>query len=149
MPNLTGFRCLSLGDAPDLRIIQRPVLDFAHDVGPPPAGIDFVEERARRIVEPGRSSFLGLKVVAFEAGPPLERIVVPCPARQILIDMQIAMSEDVEPSPFLVADNHGHGVLELLAEANVEHASIERPAPHADIEPARAGERSSGRAWQN
>ncbi len=32
----------------------------------------------------------------------------------------------------------GQGVLELLAEAHVHHAGVQRPAPHAHVEPARA-----------
>src|SRR5260370_18199338 len=59
------------------------------------------------------------------------------------------MVEDVEPGAFLVADDYGHRILELFAEANVEHASVERAAPHAHIEPARARKRSRHGAGEN
>src|SRR4029434_126154 len=80
---------------------------------------------------------LGLQLIALEAGPALQRIMVPAPAGEILVAVKIAVRENVEPGPFLVADDHGERVLELLAEPDVEHARVERPAPHAGVEPAR------------
>ena len=125
------------------------MLDFACDVGPAPAGVNLIQQRAGRIVQPWRGGLFGLQVVALEAGPALQRIVVPGAARQVFVHVQVAVREDVEAGAFLVADDHGHGVLEFFAEADVEHAGVERPAPHADVEPARAGEGSGGGTGEN
>ena len=140
---------LSLREAPQLRIIERPVLDLVDHVRPAPAGVDLVQQRARRIVQPRRGGLFRLQIVALEAGPALQRIVMPGPARQILVDVKIAVRQDVEPGALLVADHHRHRVLKLLAEANVEHAGVERPPPHAHVEPARARKRSRGGAGEN
>src|ERR1035437_6475566 len=88
-------------------------------------------------------------MVACKAGPALQGIVVPRPARQVLIHVEIAVREYVESGAFLVAEQRGHGVLKLLAEANVQHASVQRPPPHTHVEPTRARERSGGGAGQN
>src|SRR5258708_23427434 len=63
--------------------------------------------------------------------------------------MQVSMAEDVEAGALLIADHYGHGVLKFFAEANVQHASIQRTAPHADVVPAWTRERSRSRARQN
>ena len=75
--------------------------------------------------------------------------MVPGAAGQILVHVEIAVRENVEPGAFLVADQRGHGILKLLTEVDVEHAGIQRPPPHADVEPAGARERSGGGAGQN
>ena len=92
---------------------------------------------------------LGLQVVAFQAGPPLQGIMVPGPAGQVFVAVVVAVGEDVQAGPLLVADHHGQRVLELLAEADVQHAGIQRLAPHADVEPARAGPGTGDRAGQH
>ncbi len=74
---------------------------------------------------------------------------MPRAAGQVLVDVQIAVRQNVEPGALLIADHDGHRVLKLLAEADVEHAGIERPSPHAHVEPARARKRSGGRAGKN
>jgi hypothetical protein len=79
---------LRLRDAPQLGIVERAVLDLAGDVRPAPAGIDFVQQRAGRIVEPRRGGLFRLQIVALEAGPALQRIVVPGAARHVFIDVQ-------------------------------------------------------------
>jgi len=73
---------------------------------------------------------------------------MPGAAGQVFIDMEIGMIQNVQAGAFLVADYDGEGILEFLAEANVEHAGIERASPHADIEPARAGEGAGDGARQ-
>ena len=122
---------------------------MSDDVRPAPAGVDFVQQRAGRIVQPGRGGLFRLQIIAFEAGPALQRIVMPGAAGQVFVHVEIAMGQNVQPGAFLIADDHGQRILELFAEANIEHAGIERPAPHADIEPARAGKRSGGGAGKN
>src|SRR6266478_621008 len=98
---------LSLRDAPQLRVIERPVIDFVDDVRPSPPGVNFVQQRPWRIVEPGRGGLLRLQVVAFEAGPALQRVVVPCATGQVLIDVKVSVREDVEAGALLIADHDG------------------------------------------
>src|SRR6185312_13177425 len=143
---LAGFH---LGHAPQFGVIEGAVLDFVDDVRPAPAGIDFVEQRAGRVVEPGGGGFFGLEMVAFETGPALEGIVMPGAAGHVFIDVEIAVGEDVEAGALLVADDGGVGVLKLFAIADVLHAGVERTAPHADVEPARAGEGACGGAGKD
>src|SRR5438445_4257312 len=88
-------------------------------------------------------------MISLEAGPTLQRIVMPRTSRQILIDMQVPVGEHIETSALLVADDHRHGILKFLAETNVQHATIQRTAPHADVVPARPRKRSRSRAGQN
>ena len=128
---------LALGDAPDLRVVERAVLDLAGDPRPAPCGVDLVEQRAGRVAQPGASRRLGLQGVALEAGPALQRIVVPAPPGEVLVAVEVAVREDVEAGALLVADHDGERIFELLAEADVEHAGVERLAPHAGVEPAR------------
>src|SRR5262245_45170066 len=80
---------LALGDTPDLRVVERAVLDFSGYAGPAPRRVDLVQQRPRRILEPRAPGFFGLEVVAFEAGPALQRIVVPAAAGEVLIAMKV------------------------------------------------------------
>ncbi len=132
-----GLARLRLRHPPELRVAERPVLDLVHHVRPAPAGVDLVQQRAWRIVKPRGAGFLGLQLVAREPRPPLDRIVMPRAAGQVLVAVVIAVRQDVEPGPLLVADDHRQRVLELLAEADIHHARVEGLAPHADVEPAR------------
>ena len=43
--------------------------------------------------------------------------------------MEVAVGEDVEAGAFLIADDHREHVLELLAEAHVDHA-VSSGRPH-------------------
>src|SRR5204863_7709043 len=90
-----------------------------------------------------------LQTRSLTARPPLPRIVMPRTPRQILSDMQVSVGEYIETGTLLVANDHRHGILKFFAEANVQHAGIERTAPHADVVPARPGKRSRSRAGQN
>jgi hypothetical protein len=72
--------------------------------------------------------------------------MVPAAAGEVLVAMEVAVREDVQAGAFLVADDHREGILELLAEADVEHAGVERPAPHAGVEPARTRPGTGDRA---
>ena len=148
VPKRTGFARLALRDAPDLRVVERPVLDLVHDVRPAPGGVDLVEQRARRIVQPRRASFLRAAGGPLEAGPALQRVVVPGAARHVLVAVEVAVRDEVEPRALLVADDDGHRVLEFLAEADVQHAGVERLAPHADVEPAGPRPGAGDGAWQ-
>jgi len=65
--------------------------------------------------------------------------MVPGTPRHIVITMEVAVSQDVQPGPILVAQHHRQGILEFLAESPVHHAGIKRLAPHAHIKPARPG----------
>ena len=143
VPNLHRLAGLGLREPPDLRIVERAVLDLVDDVRPAPAGVDLVQQRAGRVAQPGRAGLLRLQVVAFEAGPALQRIVMPRPARHVVVAVEIAVGEDVEAGALLVADDGRQRILELLAEAHVHHAGVERPAPHAHVEPARPTLRSA------
>ena len=125
------------------------MLDLVDHMRPAPAGVNLVQQRPRRIMQPRRSGLLRLQMVALEPGPTLQRIMMPRPAGHILVNVKIAMGQYVEPRALLVADQHRHRVLKLLSKANVEHAGVERPPPHAHIEPARARKRSGGRAGEN
>src|SRR5262245_40156024 len=120
------------------------MLDAADDVRPPPAGVDLVQQSAGRIVEPRRRRRLGLKVVAFESRPSLQWIVMPRATGEVLVDVKIAVREDIEAGALLIADDDGDRILEFLAKTNVEHARVERPPPHRHIEPSRA-RKGSGR----
>src|ERR1022692_2508344 len=40
-------------------------------------------------------------------------------------------------------------ILEFFAKADVEHAGVQRAAPHTDVEPARAGKGSGGGTGEN
>ena len=131
-----------LGQTPYLRIIQRPVLDLVHHVRPAPARVDFVEQRSGRIVQPGRGGLFRLQMIAFESGPALQRIVMPGAAGQVLVDVEIGMIQNIQAGALLIADHNRQRILELLAEANIQHAGVERASPHADIEPARTGKRA-------
>src|SRR5207249_2880250 len=82
-----------------------------------PAGVDLVQQRAGRIVEPRRGGLLRLQVVPFETCPALQGVVMPRAARHVLIDVKVAVREDVEPGALLVTDDDRHRVLKLLAKA--------------------------------
>src|SRR4051794_14675468 len=111
------------------------MLDLGRDVRPAPASVDFVEQRAGWVLEPGAARVLRLQEVAFEAGPALERIVVPAAAGEVLVAMEVAVREDIESRALLVREDHCERVLKLLPEPNIEHAGVERLAPHARVEP--------------
>jgi hypothetical protein len=143
------LRRFALGDPPDLRVVERPMLDPAGHPRPAPGRVDFVEQRAGRITQPRAARLLRLQIVAREAGPSLQRVVMPAAAGEVLVAVKVAVGENVEPGPLLVADDHGEGVLEFLAEADVQHAGVERPAPHADVEPPRPRPRPGYRAGQD
>src|SRR5438445_5991690 len=74
---------------------------------------------------------------------------MPAPAAEILVAMEVAVREDVEPRPLFVADDDRQRILKLLAEANVHHAGVERPRPHAHVEPARPRPRTGDGARQD
>ena len=62
---------------------------------------------------------------------------MPRTARHVVVAVHVAVGEDVDAGAILIADDCRERVLELLAEAHVHHAGVERPAPHAHIEPVR------------
>ena len=134
---LDRLRGARLRQPPDLRIVERPVDDLVDDARPAPAGVDLVQQRARRIAQPGRSRLFRLQVVPLEPGPPLQRVVMPGSAGHVVVAVQVAVRDDVEPGALLVGDHGGQRVAELLAVARVHHAGVERLAPHAHVEPAR------------
>src|SRR5204862_1447807 len=105
----------ALRDPPDLRIIERPVLDRAGHARPAPRGVDLVQQRARRIPQPRTARLFRLQMVALEPRPPLQRVMVPAAAGEVLVAMKIAVGENVESGPLLVADHEGERVLEFLA----------------------------------
>ncbi len=146
---LDRLAALGLGHAPDLGVVQRAVLDLVDHPRPAPAGVDLVQQRARRVLQPLGAGLLGLQIVALQAGPALQGIMVPGAAGQVLVAVEVAVGEDVQPGALLIADDHGQRVLELLAEADVHHAGVQRLAPHADVEPARARPGTGDRTGQD
>jgi len=60
---------------------------------------------------------------------------MPAAAGEVLVAVEVAVREDVEPRALFVREDHGKRVLKLLPEPDVEHAGVERLAPHARIEP--------------
>jgi hypothetical protein len=58
------------------------------------------------------------------------------------------VSDDVEAGAFLIANYYSERILKFFAKANVKHAGVERTAPHADVEPAGARERSGYGTWE-
>src|SRR5581483_9240844 len=127
-----------LGEAPELGVIERAMFDFINYTRPTPAGVDFVQQGAGRVAQPGRAGFLGLQIIAFETRPALNRVMMPGASGEVVVAMQIAMRQDVEARALLIAEDDGDGILEFLAETDVEHAGVQRAAPHGGIEPARA-----------
>src|SRR5579875_535031 len=80
-------------------------------------------------------------MVAFESGPALQGIVVPGAAGHIFVQVKVGVRENVETGTLLVADGDRQGILKLLAKAYIQHAGIERLAPHTDVEPTRTRKR--------
>jgi hypothetical protein len=76
-----------------------------------------------------------------ETLPALERVVVPRAAGEVLVEVIVAVGEDVESGTLLVGDDGGVRVEELLAEADVEEGRVQRSAPQTLVVPARAGPR--------
>src|SRR5215469_18310722 len=70
----------------------------------------------------------------------------PC---HILIHVQVAVRQNVQAGAFLIADEHGHRILKLLAKAHVEHAGVQWTTPHTYVKPTRPRKRSRGRARQH
>ena len=105
------------------------MFDLAGDARPSPGRVDLVEQRARRIPQPRAPRLLRLQVVALEARPALNRIVVPAASGEIFVAVEVAVREDVQPGPLLVADDDRQRILEFLPEPDVHHARVERPAP--------------------
>ena len=129
-----------LGDPPQLRVLERVlrvVLDLADDARPPPRRLDLVHQRPGREREQAVAGALVLQLLVLEALPALQRVVVPRAAGEVLVEVVVAVGQDVEPGALLVGDHGRVRVEELLAEADVEQRGVERPAPQAAVVPAR------------
>jgi len=74
------------------------MLNLVHHVRPAPAGVDFVQQCARRIVQPRRRRLLGLQIVAFQSCPALQGVMMPGPAGQVLIDVQVSVRRMSSPA---------------------------------------------------
>ena len=74
--------------------------------------------------------------------PTLQRVVVPRTAGEVLVEVVVAIGEDVEPGALLVGDDGGLRVEELFAEPDIEQRRVERPAPQAAVVPARSRPRA-------
>ena len=125
------------------------MFDLVHHMRPAPSRVNLIQQRAGRVVQPRRGGLLGLQVVAGKTGPTLQRVMVPGAARHVLIHVQVAVGQNVEPGAFLITDDDGHRVLKFFAKPDVEHAGVELAAPHAYVKPARAWKRSGGGAGKN
>src|SRR5918992_817428 len=75
---------------------------------------------------------------------------MPRAAGEVLVEVVVAVREDVETGALLVGDHGGVRVEELLAEADVEQRRVERPAPQPAVVPAwpRPGAGDGGREHQ-
>ena len=118
-----GLPRLALRDAPDLRVVERPMFDLSGDARPAPGGVNLVQQRARRISEPRAPGLFRLQVVTFEASPALDRIVMPASASKVFIAVEVAVGEDIQPGAILVADDDGERVLKFLAKPDVHHVA--------------------------
>ena len=141
-PELDGLarRRAGLGDPPQLGVLERVprvVLDLADDARPAPRRLDLVHQRPGREREQPVARALVLELLVLEPLPALQRVVVPRAAGEVLVEVVVAVGEDVEPGALLVGDHGGVRVEELLAEADVEQRRVERPAPQAAVVPAR------------
>ncbi len=79
-------------------------------------------------------------MIAFEAGPSLEWVMMPGAAGEVFVYVKVAVAENVEAGAFLIADDDGERVLKFFAKADIEHAGVERTAPHGNVKPTGAGE---------
>src|SRR6185369_3064538 len=74
---------------------------------------------------------------------------MPCTTGKIFIQVKITVSDDVESRALLIVDHHRQSILKFLAKADVEHARVERAAPHAYVKPARPGKRARNGTWKD
>ena len=95
----------ALGHAPDLGVIERPMLDLVHDARPAPTGVNLIEQRAGRVAQPWRARGLGLQVIAGEARPALQGVVVPRATGHVVVTVQVAVGQDIEAGAFLVTED--------------------------------------------
>ena len=141
-PELDGLagRRAGLGDAPELGVLERVarvMLDLADDARPAPRRLDLVHQGAGREFEQAVARALVLQLLVLEPLPALQRVVVPRAAGEVLVEVVIAIGEDVESGAFLIGDHRRVRIEELLAEVDVEEGRVERPAPQAAGVPAR------------
>ena len=128
-----------LCDPPELGVLERiarVVLDLADDARPPPRRLDLVHQRPGRELELPVARAFVLQFLVLEPFPALQRVVVPRAAREVLVEVVVAVREDVEPRALLLGDHGRVRVEELLAEADVEQRRIKRPSPQAAVVPA-------------
>ena len=88
-----------LGDPPQLGVLERVlrvVLDLADDARPPPRRLDLVHQRPGREREQAVAGALVLQLLVLEALPALQRVVVPRAAGEVLVEVVVAVGEDVE-----------------------------------------------------
>jgi hypothetical protein len=76
-----------------------------------------------------RSRALVLEFLVLEPLPALQRVVVPRASGEILVEVVVAVGEDVEPRALLLGEHDGVRVEELLSETDVEQRRVERPTP--------------------
>ena len=134
-----------LGDPPQLGVLERVarvVLDLADHARPAPRRLDLVHQRPGRELQQPVTRTLVLQLLVLEPRPALQRVVVPRAAGEVLVQVVVAVGEDVEARALLVGDHGGVRVEELLAEADVEQRRVEGPAPQAAVVPARPRPRS-------
>ena len=101
------------------------MLDLADDARPAPRRLDLVHQRPRRELEQPVARALVLQLLVLEPLPALQRVVVPRAAGEVLVEVVVAVREDVEPRTLLFGDHGRVRVQELLAEADVEQRRVE------------------------
>ena len=121
-------RCRLLRDPPDLRVLERVlrvVLDLVDDARPAPRLVDRVEHRADRVREQRRARLVGLQLLVLEALPALQRVVMPGPSGDVLVEVVVARRENVEACALEIRDDHRVRIREALAEPRVHHGGVE------------------------
>ena len=123
-PELDRPRGEALRDLPQIRVVQRAALDRPHAARHHAAFHHFEDNvsLARAAVAlPG-----AVVVAAAEALEPPRRVLEPAHAADVAVEPRVAVSDDVEASTLLVADERPDGVRVLFAEARVGDGVAER-----------------------
>src|SRR6476620_3467229 len=74
---------------------------------------------------------------------------MPRSAGKILVEVKVTMRDNVQPRALLIVYHHRQPVLKLFAKTHIEHARVQRPAPHAHVAPTRPRKRPRNRARKN
>src|SRR5207342_1578640 len=133
-------------DAPDLPELERHSRrDLVDDGVVLPAPDDLVQPGADRVGPAERR----LGVELGNARQALRRVREPRPAREVVVQVVVAVGEDVEPGELLVVEDGADGVDELLAVRHVGHTRRERALVEVAREPGGARPRARDGGWKD